>query len=30
LITVCATALIAFGAAMASIVRGSAPLEAAQ
>ena len=30
LITVCATSLIAFGAAMASIVRGSAPLEAAQ
>jgi hypothetical protein len=30
LVTVCATALIAFGAAMVSIVRGSAPLEAAQ
>jgi hypothetical protein len=30
LVTVCASALIAFGAAMVSIVRGSAPLEAAQ
>jgi hypothetical protein len=30
LVTVCVTAAIAFGAAMVSIVRGSAPLEAAQ